>query len=413
MSIDVRVVRESEFDAWSDASALGFYHPENRGGGDYWRRLMPGEVAAGRVIGGFDGKTVCGTFRNCLQEVSVPGGASLRAGAVTAVTVLPTHRRRGVLSRMMELGLRQSAEAGESMSVLIPAEYPIYGRFGFGRATEQVSWRVDTAGAAAVRPLPGTVEFVPARQWCEEMPAVHERVRKTYAGGILRPAEWWWEREAGLITRSGNPEDLQSLFAVVRDADGVPRGYAKYRIEAKPWSHFRPTAVLYASILAETPEFYTRLVQFLWEQDWATEIEIGTGAVDDAWRHLMANPRLASQSERIDVLWARVLDVPVALGARTYSAEGRIVLRVEDKDGYAAGTFALEAGADGTATCQRTTEAADLTLPVQSLGSLYFGGVSASSLASIGLVAEERRGAVALADRMFVTSRAPYCVTWF
>lgn len=413
MSIDVRIVRESEFEVWGDAVDVGFYHPENRGNHDYWRRMMPGEVQAGRVIGGFDGAAVCGTFRNLAQEVTVPGGASVPVGAVTAVTVLPTHRRRGVLSRMMELGLRQSAEAGEALSILIPAEYAIYGRFGFGRATEQAAWRVDAVTAAAVRPLPGTVEFMPARQWCEEMPAVHDRVRTANPGAILRPAAWWWERDAGLISRSGSPEDLKTLFAVVRDADGVPRGYAKYRIDEKPWTNFRPAATLHASILAETPEFHVRLLQFLWEQDWVTEIEIGTGSVNDAWRHLLVNPRLVAQTDRIDVLWARVLDVPNALSARTYSTEGRIVLTIEDKDGYAAGRFVLEAGPEGTATCRATTESADLTMPVQSLGSLYFGGVAASALGSIGRITEERPGALALADRMFVTPTAPYCATWF
>jgi predicted acetyltransferase len=413
VSIDVRTVRESEFEAWGDAVDVGFYHPENRGNQAYWRRLMPGEVDAGRVIGAFDGAATCGTFRNVAQEVTVPGGASLRVGAVTAVTVLQTHRRRGVLSRMMELGLRQSDEAGEALSILIPAEYAIYGRFGFGRATEQATWRVDAVTAAAVRPLPGTVEFMPSRQWCREMPAVHDRVRAANPGAILRPTGWWWEREAGLITRSGSPDDLKTLFAVVRDGDGVPRGYAKYRIDEKPWTNFRPAATLHASILAETPEFHVRLLQFLWEQDWVTEIEIGTGSVNDTWRHLLANPRLVAQTDRIDVLWARVLDVPKALSARTYSAGGRIVLGIEDKDCYAAGTFALEAGPDGVATCQATTESPDLTMPVQSLGSLYFGGVAASALASIGRIAEERSGALALADRMFVTPAPPYCVTWF
>lgn len=413
MSIDVRVVRESEFDAWCDAATIGFYHPENRGQGDFWRRISLGELEAGRIIGGFDGATACGTFRNLAQEVTVPGGASLRVGAVTSVTVLPTHRRRGVLSRMMELGLRQSAEAGEALSILIPAEYAIYGRYGFGRATEQANWRVETATAATVRQLPGTVEFVNSRQWCDEMPAVYDRVRAASPGAILRPTQWWWERDAGIITRTGAPDDLKTLFAVVRDGAGIPRGYAKYRIDEKPWTHFRPSAVLHASILAETAEYHTRLLQFLWEQDWASEIELSSGSVNDQWRHLMANPRLAAQTERIDVLWARVLDVPAALAARTYSAEGRIVLGIEDKDGYAAGTFVLETAADGTATCRATSEAPDLAMPVQSLGSLYFGGVTAASLASIGLVAEERTGSVALADRMFVTTAAPYCATWF
>src|SRR5947209_8472982 len=50
----------------------------------------------GRVVGGAGAFT----FR-----MSVPGGGSVPAGGVTVVGVLPTHRRRGVLTRMMKAQL--------------------------------------------------------------------------------------------------------------------------------------------------------------------------------------------------------------------------------------------------------------------------------------------------------------------
>lgn len=95
----------------------------------------------------------------------MPGGASVPVGAVTAVGVAQTHRRRGILSSMMAEGLKQSAEAGEPLSILIPAEWPIYGRYGYGHATDEARYRFDSKHCALARPLPGTVEFVSGTEW--------------------------------------------------------------------------------------------------------------------------------------------------------------------------------------------------------------------------------------------------------
>src|SRR5690349_5438012 len=129
MAIEIKVVPESSFEDYSDAVDVGFYHPENRGKrGSRRREWFAEDLAAGRFIGAFDGERVVGTFSNHPNTVTVPGGAAVRASSVTAVTVTQTHRRRGILSSMMAAGLRQSADAGEALSILIPAEWPIYGR---------------------------------------------------------------------------------------------------------------------------------------------------------------------------------------------------------------------------------------------------------------------------------------------
>ena len=51
---------------------------------------------------------------------------------LTSVTVLPTHTRRGHLTRLMRAQLDAAVEAGEVASLLVAAEWPIYGRFGYG-----------------------------------------------------------------------------------------------------------------------------------------------------------------------------------------------------------------------------------------------------------------------------------------
>jgi predicted acetyltransferase len=114
-----------------------------------------------------------------------------------------------------------------------------------------------------------------------------------------------------------------------------------------------------------------------------------------------------------DELWLRPIDVPACLTARAYRTEGRIVIEVRDDFlGSAAGRFALDASPQG-ATCTPTSETADLTLGVAELGSLYLGGVTASTLARAGRVDEHSPGALDRADILFSTNRAPYCRTNF
>jgi len=61
----------------------------------------------------------------------------------------------------------------------------------------------------------------------------------------------------------------------------------------------------------------------------------------------------------------------------------------------------------------RTSAAPDLAMTVRELGALYLGGVSATTLARAGRVAELTRGALARADRFFCVSPAPWCGTHF
>jgi predicted acetyltransferase len=411
MALEIRTVTDPEFDAWSDALDVGFYHPDKRGQGAFRRRVWSAAFDAGRVIGGFDGAKVVGTFQHFATPLTVPGGGEITTGAVTTVTVTPTHRRRGLLSGMMAQALRQSVDLGEAASILIPAEYPIYGRFGYGMASEEAELKIDATAASLARPLPGTVELVSAEEWCALMPAVYDRVRAATPGAIAR-TENRWRRDAGLLTHDDKPTDKESLFAVVRDEAGVPRGSAVYKVNEVPFENFRPRHTAKADVLAESAEARVRLFQFLWEHDWIVEFDVESQPVDDSYRRLLGNARAIATQAKIDVLWIRLLDVPAALAARTYETAGRLVIAVEDKDSYAAGVYALEGTPDG-ATCVRTTESPDLTMSVQTLGSLYLGGYAASALAEVGLVAEDHAGALKTADRMFKTAIPPYCATWF
>jgi predicted acetyltransferase len=345
-----------------------------------------------------------------VNELTLPGGTTVPASAITAVTVLPTHRRRGILRRMMAADLDASIERGEPLAILIASEYPIYGRYGFGRSADHVRLGVDARSARFVRAGGGSVELVQRDLIRELGPALYERFRLARPGSILRPG-YWWDQTLGIV-EAIQPPPKGIRYVLHRDERGAPQGYLRYHVDEK-WDDRQPASTLVVDeLLSCTDEAYARLWRFACEVDLIATVRAEDRPPDEALPWLLEDGRAVQQLHRTDFLWVRLLDPPAALGARRYMAPGRIVLDVQDEAGYAAGRFALETGLEG-ASCRRTRETADITLDVQALGSLYLGGFSLRALVAAGRATEERPGAVDRADAAFGWNVAPWCSTWF
>ena len=197
-----------------------------------------------------------------------------------------------------------------------------------------------------------------------------------------------------------------------RADDGALDGYVIYEV-ASDSDGMRPRSTLkLQELLAATPAAYAALWLYCCGVDLVTSIDARMRAIDEVLPYLLTDGRDVKLTSRDDFVWVRMLDVPAALGGRTYATPGHLVLEVVDPLGLANGRFAVDANDEG-AECRATTAAADLTLPVGALGSLYLGGVSARTLQLAGLVDEHLPGAVARVDGLFRTSRAPWCTTWF
>lgn len=406
MAIEVRNVRtEDEFNAWCDAMDVGFYLPQNRGEGPRRRERYQD---LGRVWAGFDGGDVVGTLVSLDLRLTVPGRAQIPLDGISAVTVAATHRRQGLARRLMAAELSRAKERGDAVSALIAAEYPIYGRFGFGPATETAQWLVDARDLRFRRELPGRIELIDPAVARFEAAALYDRVRESGVGMVSREG-WRWDVETGQFLREGDAPPKSVLHAVCRDETGEVVGYTAYRFTEK-WTNQRPDNTLHAvAVIAADPLHEARLWKHLADHDWVTRI-IGPefDRADALWRDLLVDRRMAVPTNGWDFLWLRVLDPAAALAARTYAKADRIVLRVEDKDGYAAGTYALQVEADGTAACSLTLEPADITLPVDRLGSIYLGGFTAARLGALGLVEEHTPGAVERLSTLFSVGIAPH-----
>jgi predicted acetyltransferase len=94
MPIEIRPVESDELPAYIDSLSTTFL---DRPDVDKVAAEVRDVWSLERTIAAFDGRQVVGTFRSFDTELTVPGAVQLPASAVSAVTVLPTHRRRGLL----------------------------------------------------------------------------------------------------------------------------------------------------------------------------------------------------------------------------------------------------------------------------------------------------------------------------
>ncbi|MFE5756988.1 GNAT family N-acetyltransferase [Streptomyces massasporeus] len=411
--IDVRPIAESEFADWLRAVNTGFLRAAPVTDEEVEGRRE--RFVAGRYLGAFDRGRCVATFRSFDQELTAVGGAIVPADAISGVTVTATHRRRGLLSRMMARDLAAAKERGDVAATLIAAEYPIYGRYGFGPATSMAEWTVDVprAGLDARWAGPadgGRVDLVEGEDVRKLGPELYERVRRSRPGAIDR-SEFWWRAQTGAL-----PWDTTwkpPFYAVYRSASGEVEGMAVYEVDDNWGDAKQPlnTATV-RWLIGVTPAAERALWEYICSVDWVVKVKSGWRAPDDLLPHFLPDPRAAGITSLADWLWVRVLDVERALEARTYEGTGALVLEVAGVDGLTGGRYRLEASPEG-ASCTPTGESAELELGMGELGALWLGDESAVRLAALGRVREERAGAARKADALLRTSRRPWCPDMF
>ena len=407
----MRPIADAELLGWVEAMHLGFHlqrpaEPEVA----YRRDVRQQDLS--RTLGVVDDGLVAGTLWSFPAQLTVPGGACLAADAITSVTVRPTHRRRGLLRQLMDVDLRAARERGDQASVLIAAEYPIYGRFGFGPATEQAHYAIDRRAVRFTRAATGRVDVIDPARMLAHAPALFDRFRRLHAGQIDRqPINW--ETRLRVRPAPWTKDEPPPTCALYVDAHGEPQGYLLYQVNGN-WAGHTPAGKLdVVELVALTSDAYLGLWRFACEIDLVTELTAELRRVDEPLGWLLEDPRAAvRQTLRTDLLWLRPLDVAATLSARRYLTEDRLVLEVVDPLGLSGGRFQLDGGPAG-ATCRPTSESAQVRLSMTALGAIVLGGLSLHPLAEAGAIDELAPGALDTGDRLFRWPRAPWCSTFF
>lgn len=386
----IRPITEAEWPAFlavNDEAFNSHFPPE---AGDRWKALIEFD----RSLAAFDGDLIVGTTAVYSLTMSVPG-ATIPVGGVTAVAVLPSHRRRGILSALMARQLRDLRDSGEAVAALYASEAAIYGRFGYGRAADTLFFRVPTHRSAFLPHAPAD----PALRLRVATPAaVRDDLQKVFAEvlttrpGLYARTEARWDHaldDAEYARQGAGP-----LRCVIAEDGAGPRGYALFRVKTGFTAHDVPDGeVLLKELFATDPAAYAALWRSVLDRDLCARVYAPSRPVDDPLMHLLAEPRQLTAGW-YDELWVRVVDVARALPARRYAAPVDLVLELEDPFcPWNTGRWRLTADASG-ATCEPSSGPADLALPVSLLGAAYLGGRSLAGAAGAGLVREARAGAL-------------------
>ena len=348
----------------------------------------------GVVVGG------CASFP---FELTVPGGV-VRAAGLTVVGVLPTHRRRGILRAMMRAHLDDVHRRGEPVGYLWASEDTIYGQFGYGLASLSGNIDVAKAHTAFAQPFASRGEFriLGEVEALEPMSQVFDRVRREHPGMVARSADWWRFR------RLSDPEHRRMgqgvLNRVVLLHDGEPRGYALYRIQQQFEAGSTLGHINVIEAIGANFEATRDIWRFVFDIDWVARVKAVLLPLDHPLLMLSARPRELKLRVH-DGVWVRLVDVPAALAARRLGPGDPVVIELADAFcAWNAGRWRI-----GPAGAERTSAAAELACDVTALGSAYLGGFSFRQLARAGRVEERREGALARADALFASDRAPWC----
>jgi predicted acetyltransferase len=404
MDITVRPIEEQEVKDFFSAAVQTF--GEAPRDDDLARYSRVHEID--RSIAAVEGDAIIGTTGAFSFRLTVPGG-EVDAAGVTIVSVLPSHRRRGALTKMMRHQLDDVRRRGEPVAILWASEGAIYQRFGYGMASVGAAMEVERDRASFIQPSPvgGTTRLLSAEEALLVLPEIYDRERAV-TPGMYRRSEEWWDAHS-LADPEHHRDGGGPLLRAVWELDGRPGAYVLCRMHPQWGDDGVPSGHVSVKELIATSPLATREIwRFVFGIDLVARIKAWNQPVDDPIFHMLGEPRRLRPMLH-DNLWLRIVEVRSSLLSRRYSAEGTITFELTDSFcPYNEGIYELEAK-DGEARLEDASGAPELSLSASDLGACYLGGTTFTQLVRAGRVLEHAAGAAERADTLFRSERAPWC----
>lgn len=381
---------------------------------------FPEEQRFAADVDGSDPGSYAGIYGVYPLTLSVPGpGRDVRqvpCAGLTWVGVHPDQRRKGVLTAMLRHHFEQVREEdGTHVSALHASEPAIYGRHGYGLASLELEVSLGRGTTFTAPGLEDAAAAITTQLATVTDPDVPKRMRECHLVGADLGAV---VGDAGYYTRicQQRPEDLRDKEArrvLFARRDGVDAGFAMFRRTQK-WERARPAGELTVWAVVGDPAARLALLRRLVDFDLIGTVKVGHVGAEDPLLLWAGGPRSTSDVATYDSLWVRLVDLPEALQARSWSAPCDVVVEVSDAAApWNDGSWRIRADDTGDATVERTTAEADVRLPVEALGAAYLGGGNLVARHAAGLVTERRRGAVAELWRAMRTDLTPTAAVGF
>jgi predicted acetyltransferase len=400
MSVEFRVIEPDEFEDLR--ATLGFaFGFDPQADDQRFKAVLP----IHRTCCGFEGGRMVSTSAAFELEMTVPGGV-VSCGGTTIVSVLPTHRRQGILHRMMRAHLDDVREHDEPIAALWATDSAIYGRFGYGCAAicHDIAVKRGHIDFHRLAPAPGPVRLIDREEAARVLPPFVDTIRSGVPGFFERTPEWWEHR------RLSDPKDDRhgktSYRYVVVDGDDGIEGFAQYRSKLEWTDEHGAGEVAVEELIGTTPESWSSLWRHVLSHDL---IEKTTADLRPTWDpifDLLAGTRRVS-TKRADSCWVRIMDVPAALSARAYAGPVDLVLGVSDPMGDVTGRYRIHVNGDDV-DCLAVDIEPDVSLDLEDLSACYMGRARFRELARLGRVSGDGPALAAL-DAAFTWDPQPWC----
>lgn len=405
MDLQIRPIAADELDTFQRTMGVPFFFDPPPEMAERFAKT----VELDRLTAAFDGDQMVATFGAFSLQMSVPGGV-LPAAGTTVVTVLPTHRRRGLLRKLMTQHLAEVHARGEPLAALWASESAIYNRFGYGSATERAWMTLDKRDAELKEPvdIAGTMRMLDRDEALEIFPGVYQKVLPGRSGMSARNAAWWEHRILAdpKELRFGATEQRRVLLL----RDGQPAGYVIYRTRTD--MEAGKTQLHLVELIGTDSAAEKALWQYIFGVDLVTSIMHWNQPVDDPLRWWLEHPR-KMERKILDGMWVRPVDVVQALEGRRYSSAGTLTFRMRDEVcRWNEGVYRLDVDANGTARCEPTESDPELEWTPEALGAAYLGGHRFRDLGRAGVVTGPPE-ALNRADSMFSWAPLPWCPELF
>lgn len=342
-------------------------------------------------------------------QLRVPGGGTVPTAGLTWVGVHQGHRRRGLLTAMIADHFSRSRTRGEAVSTLFTAEPPIYQRYGYGLATQDV--RMTIGRKPDFREMPGSDDLIVTLDTASI--ETHGPILRAFQHDFTRPGSTTVVPDPLLknlfLDTESSREGGESLrFATVRDGKDVV-AWALFRRKGE-WDDWHPKGVVNVPAWgAHTAAATHRLWAVLTDLDLMVSTHANLIAIDDPLRHLLLNER-SQKPELRDNTWLRILDLKAALENRGYEGDCDVVVDVTDAQiPENAGKWRfLVTGGEASVTLVPNA-APDLAADIRDLGAAYLGGTTVESLAHAAVITEHTPDAAHALGRAMASSVAPVC----
>ncbi|SDP49000.1 Predicted acetyltransferase [Nakamurella panacisegetis] len=387
---------EADWAAATRVDALAFgYVPD----ADYLDRFLRPQYDLGRFTGVFDpalGDLMVGLGGIQSRSLTFPGRGPSPVAAVTWVAVRPDQQRRGALRHVMTHQLH--ADGIEPIAVLTASEAGIYGRFGYGLATNRTRREITTPA----RLRPGTVTDpvleMPRAEAMPLMRAIHDRVRPVAVGYLDRTdAVWEHLLSEHPFAAAGRPARRFVLH---------PDGYLSFRVADSFGDGGPDSKLTVGEICAATPAARASLWRHVLSYPLVRTVQVPLAGVDEPLIDLLDDPRALSTAVS-DHVWVRLVRLTDAIDRRTYSATARVTVAVTDRFcPWNDGVFALDLDADGGRAHQVDDEP-EIRCDIADLGSAFLGGTRIARLATAGRVTGDP-AAIGRLDAAMATPLRPF-----